>query len=857
MHRFTVCLSTLLMCLIIILGCSSGGGSPVAPHANNDPAGSNMGQLSGGDSNHILWGMWDCRIDPISGQVEIVPLRTANFTANVNNLLEAQPGNLLIENIDAADYLTEGRIDCTVKLKHPFPGLDMYNGFDVWGVFMHNGSTSLGYDGLVYSDGSNDDEAVLLNPDGWTRWFNYTEFFGTTIPILEYYPGKLSDLPNPSATLNPFKIFADGLDAEDDYYTWVTTSGNADDRGVFKAGFVNSRRYELKFPMVGGSPALHFQYAVIATWEPADPTLTGDPDVYDIDDFPSSANCEEAFFVNIDTDESDLYYEDSSTFGGNLIADIEVFDWQGGSVGGLGVLNEVNSIIVKADFIPSGSQTFSQAQLAAIATSGTVNSSVFQVEIANCTPSASGEADMWVIVEADGLNADSYGQDFPTEYPDPARRAAFQLGSVTVSDEYILPSDVIYVDDSNTSGVEDGTPEHPYNTIQEGIDAAALLVDYEVWVDDSGSGYEENVYMESDTILRSRNWDGTDGTNRAYIDAPEIDNTHTVYFTDVDNSIIDGFQIGYAGLHNIPSGDILYQGVIIITGGSNNMVQDCLFSGSVDEDPPVIAVTGVSVFDGATDVTVAHCRFEDIHPFAIYYYGVVADGVDGMTVRNCVMTNLLYEDGPPMLWHDHCMGFEIRSSSNVVVKNNLIHHLISDPDFNVEDFMVWGFEFAHACTGIEVSNNTIDYVDMTEAYNIQQFNGYTFVDSIDLNFTNNLATNIFTSIASYVHARGVTCPASTLVTVYYTDFWNLLTPLYNATPGTGYIEADPLYIDADNAQYDLTTGSPAQMGDPSFVDWDDTGAPSGDPGNTDPNTRSRMGCHGGPGGEIVGLLTPE
>ena len=34
---------------------------------------------------------------------------------------------------------------------------------------------------------------------------------------------------------------------------------------------------------------------------------------------------------------------------------------------------------------------------------------------------------------------------------------------------------IIYVDDSNMTGIEDGTPLHPYNTIMEGISAASTV----------------------------------------------------------------------------------------------------------------------------------------------------------------------------------------------------------------------------------------------------------------------------------------------------------------------------------------------------------------------------------------------
>jgi len=44
------------------------------------------------------------------------------------------------------------------------------------------------------------------------------------------------------------------------------------------------------------------------------------------------------------------------------------------------------------------------------------------------------------------------------------------------------------------------------------------------------------------------------------------------------------------------------------------------------------------------------------------------------------------------------------------------------------------------------------------------------------------------------------------------------------------------------------SGSQAEYGDPNFIDWDDTGSPSGDPNETDEENRSRMGCFGGPDG---------
>jgi len=429
MKNFLVIIAALTI-FSLTIGC--GGQSGPVNVSSDQP----VIQKSAADtSNRTVWGFWDCFIDTATGSVQVKPLRGANFTVNTNNLLEASPGNLLIGDIELTDYFTLGRIDCTVTLRHPFIGLDNYHGFDVWGVFMHNGSKSLAYDGLLVPDYDSDTDGLLLNPDGFTRWFNYSEFNGGAIPLLEYYEGKLSDLPNPSAVVNAFKIFADGLDEEDDFYTWISETENSSDRGIFRAGNVNSRRYELQFPMVDDFPVLTFQYAVVATWEEGDPELTGLPSIWDPEDFPESANCDEAFFINISTAGSDLFYEDPSTLGGTFNAEIEVFDWQGGWVGNHGVLNEVERIILEGNFLPGGYQELTHPDLDLIAFPGTENSSVFQVEIGSCTPTTSGINDFFVIVESAGENGADYFQEFPTEFPENAHRAAYMRGLVDVAGE--------------------------------------------------------------------------------------------------------------------------------------------------------------------------------------------------------------------------------------------------------------------------------------------------------------------------------------------------------------------------------------------------------------------------------------
>ena len=77
---------------------------------------------------------------------------------------------------------------------------------------------------------------------------------------------------------------------------------------------------------------------------------------------------------------------------------------------------------------------------------------------------------------------------------------------------------------------------------------------------------------------------------------------------------------------------------------------------------------------------------------------------------------------------------------------------------------------------------------------------------------------------------------------------------YNLILGSGatnYPGIDPDYVNNTTSPYNyhFQAGSGCEYGDPSIIDWDDTGTPSGDPDETNLQNRSRMGCFGGPDGD--------
>ena len=399
---------TPFLCMLVAvalaaLACSGGGSSsPVAP-SQPDLTGS-QAQTAATSTTKAIWGVWEIDIDTTIWQATAIPLRGTQYTVDVVTFLQkpaGNPANLSLAITDISQWFTDGLISVDVGLKHPFPGLDEYTGFDVYGVFVAPGTLNGQYDSNVaYTNGF--DEPILLNADGYTRWMNPVEF-PSNGTIFRFVPGKLGtpDVGLFTSTINGYKYFADGLDKAQDIAEFFADPARAAKRGMFRPGSFNERAYNLKFPMVGGSPNLVFQYAVIANWQVPDKTLSGDPDTLDVPgDFPLNSNANEAIYLKAANNNSTIFYKDGLG-GGDIKLALEVFDW-GVLQEGVTVPDEVNQIIVEGNsaIIPGGFVTFDQSTLAASASPGTTSiSSVFQVEINDCTPSTNDPVQLLVTVE--------------------------------------------------------------------------------------------------------------------------------------------------------------------------------------------------------------------------------------------------------------------------------------------------------------------------------------------------------------------------------------------------------------------------------------------------------------------------
>ncbi len=294
-------LFALILALGLVFGCSSGSETPVT--ADEPVAGATA-------SNHNLWGVWQFQADPDAQTLEITPLRASEFHLNALPFLEPPPlVNLTLESVKFNGNVVEADIG----LRHPFLGLNEFTGFDVCGILFTNGSVTGFDDPDLRMAGEGDTR--LLNPDGFSRWWNPTEFpvnLGTMFSYNDGLLGTADAVGHYNSTLNAYKYFCNDLQPNDPISDITLTH-----RGLFSAGSKNIRHYSIE---LGGG--LIFNYAVDACWQ--FPT-GGKP--WDVPgDFPQGANRAEAWRLNITETENTLW-NDGVGSGGDLKLAVDVYDW--------------------------------------------------------------------------------------------------------------------------------------------------------------------------------------------------------------------------------------------------------------------------------------------------------------------------------------------------------------------------------------------------------------------------------------------------------------------------------------------------------------------------------------------------
>jgi len=421
-----------VLLILIIAGCS-GGNSPVSAPVDQ-PLTTKLNHEAASDSFKTLWGFYDVTIDGSTGYVDVTPVRGLMFNANVTKFLQppSAPINLLAINLNPGSELQFGYLDLTVSIRHPFIGVDKFRGFDVRGIVMGEGSTSFDYDpsGIRFSEG----DLELLNPDGFTRWWNPTEF--TTYNTIFGYTDGAFATPSfdSTTTVNAYKYFSDSLESESPLETI-----DIDSRGTFGTDpGINLRTYLLQFPtMPGGGPVYHFSYAIDASW--ALPSENFAPD-YPVEAYPKEANAQEAWNVSVSDSESTAYYIDPDHKGGTLDLAIEVYDWQA-RFGPSTVADEVSAIWLESPVL----NTPTDINPTAVISDGGPVSSVWNVEVSDLNLMSAGMFDLWVMVESS--DPDNYGPVIDGDpgmfdWPDAPLTAYFRR-SVHIDGEFPDPAPIV------------------------------------------------------------------------------------------------------------------------------------------------------------------------------------------------------------------------------------------------------------------------------------------------------------------------------------------------------------------------------------------------------------------------------
>jgi len=260
MSRWTILAGVVVVFIFSLIGCSGGGHNPLSSSPDQG-TGVTLDQRPTQSTNTFLMGYYDVIFSFETRTFEVLENRTAQWTLNIVPFMNQIPipqfgvqfDNIVIYEDDPEVW----GVDVDFKLFHPMPGLPQYDIYDVLCVLICDSSGSIEYNDLDIP--VERDDTFMKNPDGYTRWFNPTEF--TVDNMVGYAAGGFQNYAG-NATLNPYKYYSMGLDTDDDAFDFLASANNH--AGIFSTGL--GRRMELVFPLVP-VPSVKFGYAVVAAWE--------------------------------------------------------------------------------------------------------------------------------------------------------------------------------------------------------------------------------------------------------------------------------------------------------------------------------------------------------------------------------------------------------------------------------------------------------------------------------------------------------------------------------------------------------------------------------------------------------------
>ncbi len=321
--------------------------------------------------SHQLWGLWQFVANPEAATLEAIPLRSSEMHVNVLPFLEPPPFlNLTLESLEFNGDI----IEVEIGLRHPFLGLTEFTGFDVCGILITGGSVDGFSDPDLVMAGEGDTR--LLNADGYSRWWNPSEFpvnDGTMFAYNDGLLGSPDSFGDYNCTLNGYKYFCDAL-GPDDGLELIPV----DSRGMFSPGQQNIRHYTIEM-----DAGLVFNYAIDACWE----FPKGDQPWAAPDDFSENANRPEAYRISVAEIHNSLYWSETET-GGELHLAVDVYDWYNAEYNNVRVESPGNIISAESSTPIAGGEGYS----------------TYQVDITEVTLTSDDDIELLITVESDAVD---------------------------------------------------------------------------------------------------------------------------------------------------------------------------------------------------------------------------------------------------------------------------------------------------------------------------------------------------------------------------------------------------------------------------------------------------------------------
>jgi len=415
--RYWSVISIILIAMLVFPGCSKE--NPVDTGNMDEPYSQVQDMLEG----HSLWGLYEVICDSL-GDTEVLPLRTAQFNANVVKFLQppASPVHMMAVSIAPGSDIASGFWVLDITLRHPFFEYSQFRGFDVRGIILTEGGAMGIHDPTVsYRE---DSGTRVINADGYTRWWNMMEFTSYNT-ILGYTEGDMSTPGfTATATVNPYKLFADSLDE-----LAPLAALDPDSRATFGTmPGINKRRYRIQFDIDGGTTPVRFKYAIDASWSLPDPSY--EPD-FPVEAYDLSANCQEPYMLQVPIFEKIPYYENYSVYGGDAEFLLTVGDWQSESD---------ETVLDQLDHIWIESPTLIDSPIDVLPTAEFVSSNhttrtTYRITVPDCHPTGLENQKFFITAEssdpssyAPAIQGDPYNFDWPE-----AHLAAYAVVDVPIS----------------------------------------------------------------------------------------------------------------------------------------------------------------------------------------------------------------------------------------------------------------------------------------------------------------------------------------------------------------------------------------------------------------------------------------